>query len=116
MPAVTLRAAVAGTAILLAASAMPALAQSEASCAALLGYAPAGLNLKITTAAHHANRQTAAGPRGPGVTLPPHCHVEGELDRRTGVAGQVAHAGVIERQHIRRCGGADVRMGGSNSR
>ena len=88
MPAVTLRAAVAGTAILLAASAMPALAQSEASCAALLGYAPAGLDLKITTAAHHANRQTAAGPRGPGVTLPPHCHVEGELDRRTGVAGK----------------------------
>ncbi len=67
---------------------LPALAQSAASCAALTTYTQGGVNLQITSAAHHTDRQTQAGPGGPGATLPPHCHVEGEVDRRTGVDGK----------------------------
>ncbi|MES2603502.1 MAG: DUF6351 family protein [Pseudomonadota bacterium] len=72
----------------LMAAAMPALAQSEAACTALMGYAPAGINLKVTAASHDAARQLPAGPRGPGATLPAHCHIEGEIDRRTGADGK----------------------------
>ncbi len=64
---------------------LPALAQSATSCAAMTGYTQHGVNLQITSAAHHTERQMQAGPGGPGATLPPHCHVEGEIDRRTGV-------------------------------
>jgi hypothetical protein len=75
-----------GIGLLLTAS-LPALAQSEASCTALLGYS-ASSNLKITSAVHATNRSTPASPFAPGITLPPHCHVEGELDRRTGADGK----------------------------
>lgn len=67
---------------------LPAFAQSVASCAALTGYTQQGADLAITSAAHHANRQTTGTPARPGITLPPHCHVEGEVDRRTGVDGK----------------------------
>ncbi len=69
-------------------TAVPALAQTDAACSALLAYAPPALKLKITTAAHAANRQLQGPPTAPAVTLPPHCHVEGELDRRTGSDGK----------------------------
>jgi len=69
-------------------TALPASAQTDAACSALLSYAPAGLKLKITAAAHATDRKTQSGQFGPGVTLPPHCHVEGELDRRTGSDGK----------------------------
>ena len=60
----------------------------SASCTALMGYAPAGINLKITKASYDTARQLQANPRAPAVTVPPHCHVEGEIDRRTGVDGK----------------------------
>ena len=67
---------------------LPAFAQSAASCAALTEYAQTGVNVVITSAAHHTERQTQGGPGGPGATLPPHCHVEGEIERRTGADGK----------------------------
>ncbi|MGV3592828.1 MAG: tannase/feruloyl esterase family alpha/beta hydrolase [Gammaproteobacteria bacterium] len=67
---------------------MPAFAQSPAACAALREYTQPGVALKITSAAHHQQRQTQGGFGGPGVMLPPHCHVEGEIDRRTGSDGK----------------------------
>lgn len=66
----------------------PAFAQSPAACAALSEYTQPGVALKITSAAHHVQRQTQGGPGGPGAMLPPHCHVEGEIDRRTGSDGK----------------------------
>jgi pimeloyl-ACP methyl ester carboxylesterase len=63
-------------------------AQSPAACSALTNYTASGLALKITKASHDTNRQTAPSPFGPGIALPPHCHVEGELDRRTGSNGK----------------------------
>lgn len=63
------------------------LAQTPQQCAAFLDAAvPA--NVKLTSAAHHVARSLPAGPMGPGATLPPHCHVEGEIDRRTGADGK----------------------------
>jgi pimeloyl-ACP methyl ester carboxylesterase len=73
---------------LLAALATPAFAQSPAACNALLDYTQPGVALQITGAAHHLQRQTQPGPGGPGATLPAHCHVEGEIDRRTGSDGK----------------------------
>jgi feruloyl esterase len=67
---------------------LPALAQSDAACTAMSGYTQDGVKLQITSAAHHNERQTQGGFGGPGITLPPHCHVEGEIDRRTGVDGK----------------------------
>ncbi len=69
-------------------SSASAWAQSDTACSALLAYAPANLKLKITSAKHDTNRQQQAAPQAPAVTLPPHCHVEGELDRRTGSDGK----------------------------
>ena len=66
----------------------PALAQSADTCAALTAYTQQGVKLSITSAAHHTDRQTRGGPNAPGVVLAPHCHVEGEIDRRTGVDGK----------------------------
>ena len=74
--------------VLFATISLPAFAQSAASCAALTAYTQQGVNLQITSAAHHMQRQTQGGPGGPGATLPPHCHVEGEIDRRTGADGK----------------------------
>ena len=85
MPTLLIRSTVAAAVMLAAATTQ---AQSADACMALMAYAPAGLNLKITTAMHHQNRQLPAGPRGPATVLPPHCHVEGEIDRRTGVDGK----------------------------
>ncbi len=67
---------------------LPAAAQSDAACSALLTYAPAGLKLKIMAAAHATDRKLQGPPGAPAATLPPHCHVEGELDRRTGSDGK----------------------------
>jgi pimeloyl-ACP methyl ester carboxylesterase len=64
------------------------LAQSAADCGALQGAQLEGFNLQVTAAQHHISRVLPAGPFGPGVSLPAHCHVEGELDRRTGADGK----------------------------
>lgn len=66
----------------------PVLAQSPAACSAMQGYTQDGIKLSITAATHAIARQLPASPRGPAVTLPAHCHVEGEIDRRTGVDGK----------------------------
>ncbi len=73
---------------ILSAISLPAFAQSDAACTAVSAYTQDGVNLQITSAAHHVERQTQGGFGGPGITLPPHCHVEGEIDRRTGVDGK----------------------------
>lgn len=65
-----------------------ALAQDAASCAALTGASLPGTALQITNATHHAARTLPAGPGGVATTLPPHCHVEGELDSRAGSDGK----------------------------
>jgi pimeloyl-ACP methyl ester carboxylesterase len=64
------------------------LAQSAANCSALTGMQLPGFKLQITAAQHHVSRSLPPGPEGPGASLPPHCHVEGELDRREGVDGK----------------------------
>ncbi|MDT8399624.1 MAG: tannase/feruloyl esterase family alpha/beta hydrolase [Pseudomonadales bacterium] len=74
--------------VLLSALATPVLAQSPAACSALLGHTQDGVDLNITAAVHATDRQTPATPFAAGLTLPPHCHVEGEIDRRTGADGK----------------------------
>jgi hypothetical protein len=64
-----------------------AMAQSEAACEALAGYLLPGSDLRITVAEHAVDRTVRAGPGGQ-ITLPPHCHIEGDFDRRTGVDGK----------------------------
>lgn len=59
--------------------------QGAADCAALTGFSLDGYNVEITSAQWFDNRTTAAGFGGPGIELPPHCHVEGAIDRRIGV-------------------------------
>lgn len=67
-----------------------ALAQSPAACEALSGVSLEGFDMRITSAVHHQQRSLPGGPPGaaPGAPLPPHCHLEGEIDRRTGVDGR----------------------------
>ena len=68
--------------------AVPAFAQPPASCTALSGYTQQGASVSITSAAHATDRQVQGRPGAPTATLPPHCHVEGEIDRRTGIDGK----------------------------
>ncbi|HHX81689.1 MAG TPA: tannase/feruloyl esterase family alpha/beta hydrolase [Pseudomonadaceae bacterium] len=76
------------SAILLA-TAPAVLAQAgsvgEGACLALGNASLEGVDLRITSAAHHQQRRMAAGPGGnAGAVLPAHCKLEGEIDRRTG--------------------------------
>jgi hypothetical protein len=66
---------------------LPAFAQYDAACLALITYAQEAVNLSITSATHATDRTFQANPAAPVQTLPPHCHVEGDLDRRIGVDG-----------------------------
>lgn len=63
-------------------------AQSAQSCAALQNAQLPGINLKITAAEHYTERTVAAGTFAASSTLPAHCQVEGEIDRRTGADGK----------------------------
>lgn len=63
-------------------------AQSSDACAAMLDAELSGVDLQITAASHYSERSLAGGFFGPGETLPPHCHVEGEIDRRIGADGR----------------------------
>lgn len=65
---------------------LPAIgfAQSAADCRAMANYTLADMELEITRAAWSADRQVP-NRFGPALTLPPHCHIEGMLDRRLGV-------------------------------
>lgn len=59
--------------------------QGAADCAALAGFSLRGYDVEVTSAQWFDNR-TVRGPfGGPGTELPPHCHVEGVIDQRTGV-------------------------------
>ena len=60
-------------------------AQGATECAALSGFTLDGYNVEITSAQWFDDRTMAASFGGPGMTLPPHCHVEGAIDRRIGV-------------------------------
>jgi hypothetical protein len=61
----------------------------ERACAALASWSSGPADLTITEARFYANRAVPAGS-GPGatITLPPHCHVAGSFERRTGVDGK----------------------------
>jgi len=61
------------------------MAQGNAQCEAMTEFTLRGYDVKVTSAQWSANR-TVRGPfGGPGTELPPHCHVEGVIDQRTGV-------------------------------
>jgi pimeloyl-ACP methyl ester carboxylesterase len=73
-------------ATLLFLAALAARAQSqEAACSALAGWTGGARDLQISEARFYADRSV----RGPGgnQTLPPHCHVAGSFEHRTGVNG-----------------------------
>lgn len=75
--------------LLLLLAAASASAQNEAAaCRALLDYRVEGSDLRITSAVFATDRSMPATPFAAGVTLPPHCHVEGDFDRRAGADGQ----------------------------
>jgi feruloyl esterase len=83
---------VAATGLTIAALIMhgPAQAQSgaqESACAALAAWSAGAEDLTIDEARFYANR-TVAGRPGAEMTLPPHCHVAGSFERRTGVDGK----------------------------
>lgn len=60
----------------------------KSSCSKLEDYQSEVASVKISRAQFHENRRTEATPFSPSIQLPPHCHVEGEIDRRTGVDGK----------------------------
>ncbi len=62
--------------------------QNQEACLALKKYWSANLNLQITATAFYQDSKVQPGPWGSTLTLPPHCHVEGELDKRIGTNGQ----------------------------
>jgi feruloyl esterase len=82
--------AAAGLTIAAIAAHSPAQAQGRAderSCAALANWTGNPADLTISEARFYPNRSIAARP-GAEVTLPPHCHVAGSFERRTGVEGK----------------------------
>jgi pimeloyl-ACP methyl ester carboxylesterase len=82
--------AVGGLAIAALATQVSAHAQNQAqerACAALAASSTGAEDLKIDEARFYANR-TVAGRPGTETTLPPHCHVAGSFERRTGVDGK----------------------------
>jgi feruloyl esterase len=79
--------AVTGLAFAALAAHAPAQAQSrnqERACAALADWSAGPADLKITEARFYASRTVTARP-GAEMTLPPHCHVAGSFEHRTGV-------------------------------
>jgi feruloyl esterase len=82
--------AAAGVTIAALAAHAPGEAQSRAqerACAALASWSGGPDDLTITEARFYVDRKAAARP-GAETTLPPHCHVAGSFERRTGVAGK----------------------------
>ena len=74
--------------LLLMAASNSAMAQSDAACKAMGKAQLQGVDLAITEAQHYTDRKMPGrNPAEPGMTLPPHCHIVGELDRRTGADG-----------------------------
>lgn len=80
--------ALAACSLLLALSPL-SLAQSQAACEAMRSVTLDGFDMQVTAAGYHRQRTLPAGPGGgPAATLPPHCHIEGEIDRRNGADGR----------------------------
>jgi pimeloyl-ACP methyl ester carboxylesterase len=67
-----------------------ARAQSQVeACAALATWSEGAGDMQISEAMHYSNRPLRAGPPGsPELVLPPHCHVAGKFERRTGSDGK----------------------------
>lgn len=63
-------------------------AQSPQACSAMLDAVLEGVDMRVTAAEHRVDHSIRAGQFGPQLTLPAHCHVEGEIDRRTGADGK----------------------------
>ena len=64
-------------------------AQPEQACAAMKNISLQGVNLQITAAQYFTKREVNGGRFNPvPITLPPHCHVEGDIDRRIGADGK----------------------------
>jgi len=63
-----------------------AASADDAACAALAGWSAAAADLEIGEATYATDRQT--GGFGPPQTLPPHCHVSGSFEQRTGSDGR----------------------------
>src|SRR5262245_9096536 len=78
-----------GFAIAALAAHVPTQAQTREAqtCAALAGRSGGPQDLTITEARVYASCSIAARP-GAEITLPPHGHVAGSFERRTGVAGK----------------------------
>jgi hypothetical protein len=60
------------------------MAQQAENCAALTEFSLDGFDVEVTNAQWFEDRTTSS-QFGTAVTLPPHCHVEGAIDRRFGV-------------------------------
>lgn len=73
--------------ILAAFSTLPAMAmaQGAAQCEAMTDFSLRGYDVEVTSAQWYDNRTIQGAFGGPGTELPPHCHVEGVIDQRTGV-------------------------------
>jgi feruloyl esterase len=65
----------------------PAARADQATCAALGDFSTGPADLQIAEAVYAADR-TAGRGRGPGQALPPHCHVTGSFERRSGSDGR----------------------------
>lgn len=55
------------------------------NCAGLIQYQDSNVNVQITSAQYFKDTTVKSGPWGSTQTLVPHCHVEGEIDKRLGV-------------------------------
>ena len=64
---------------------MASVAQNAADCSALTEFSLPGYQVEVTSAQWFDDRTLPGGFNGPGMELPPHCHVEGMIDRRIGV-------------------------------
>ncbi len=74
-------------AIGLAGGASGAWAQAQ-NCAALAQWNDGVNDVRISDATHYSDRQVPARPGGQPATLPPHCHIAGSFEHRTGSDGQ----------------------------
>jgi hypothetical protein len=69
----------------------PGFTQSKNQCTEMTKFKLPGVQLEITKAAWvPAGPAPAMGPggMGGGISLPPHCRVDGMIDRRTGAGGE----------------------------
>jgi hypothetical protein len=82
--------------IFIAAALLPSVVfgQGAENCNSLNAFSLQGYDVEVISAQWFENRSTAPGFAGPGIELPPHCHVEGAIDRRTGVNNREYYIGI----------------------